>query len=90
MKKEETKKESVTVIGNGDGLDNLDSDLGETTVSPTTQNPAPLAVTKQLSIKLPIQVHRKLKALCALEDASAIQLVTRLVMEYIEGKKANL
>ena len=87
MKKDEEKKEDVAVTENNVKVGSLEP---ENEIKPSTpsdsQNFAKTVITKQLSIKLPEDVHRKLKSKVALEGGSAIQVVTRLVMEYVEAK----
>lgn len=40
---------------------------------------------KSINIKLPEEVHRKLKSKCALEGESAAKVVTRLIEEYVKA-----
>lgn len=41
---------------------------------------------KNISIKIPEDVHRKLKAKCAMEGQSAGNVLKRLIDEYIDGE----
>lgn len=85
MKKENVRIDETAVIE-----ENLDANnsASETTVQSQTASETDISKetikTKQLSIKLPENIHRKLKAKVALEGESAIKVVTRLVMNYVE------